>query len=364
MSGSVPVSDAQAGGPRPGERVGRWLLRVPLPYKILGANGALIAGTAALTVLLGHLHARPALAAALAAVVGLAICLPINWALLRWALSPLSGLERAAARVHSGDLEARAPRSKLADAHMHRLIEVFNLMLARLSRGQKMLRRLSVGVLEAAERERRSLAGELQEDAAQRLAALLLRVELARQSLESTGPHNDCATYLAEVRDDAADSLEMIRRLARRLHPPELGELGLVPALRAHARAIADQAGLPVDFRVAGPSPDLEPEVALALYRIAEEALVNAVRHANAGTIRLQLETGERDVTLTIADDGRGFIPGSQNGNGSRGLGLLGMRERARAVGGSVELVSAVGSGAVVGVTVPRRAPAGPSSPG
>jgi two-component system sensor histidine kinase UhpB len=342
-------------GPSTLRRLTSRLLRFPLPFKILGANGALVAGTALLAVLLARIQHDPVFAAGLAAGVGLAVCVPINWILVRWALSPLSGLQRTAERVHAGDLEARAPRSLMADPGMRRLIQVFNDMLQRLVLGQRVLRRLSVGVLEAAERERRSLAAELQDDTAQRLAALLLRVELARKAVDLEPSCVEGARHLERLRDETAESLELVRRLARRLHPPELGELGLVPALRAHARAVSDQAGLPVEFEVKGPEPELEQEVALAMYRVAEEALVNAVRHADAGRIRLELETGDGSVTLNVVDDGRGFEPELESTNGGGGLGLLGMRERARSVGGSLAVVSGPGAGARVIVSVPAR---------
>lgn len=347
----------------PPRRPAPGLLRLPLPLKILVANGALVAGTAVLAVLLARLHENPVVAAGLAALVGLAVSVPINWILVRLALSPLAGLQGAAERVHAGDLEARAPDSALADRGMARLISVFNDMLNRLVRSQRTLRRLSVGALDAAERERRSLASELQEDAAQRLATLLLRVELARKVVGREGGCEEASLHLEALRDEAAQSLDLVRRLARRLHPPELGDLGLVAALRAHARAVADQAGLPVDVEVEGAMADLEPEVALALYRVAEEALVNAVRHAEARSIHLQFRTDGGTITLVISDDGRGFEPGIESRHGSGGLGLLGMRERARSVGGSLVIASAPGAGARVAVTVPRTR-RDPSEPG
>lgn len=349
----VPSSKGPEPGPSPLRQLTTWLLRFPLPYKLLGANGVLVAGTALLAVFLARREADPAAAAGLATLVGLAVSVPINWVLVHWALSPLSGLQRTAERVQAGDLEARAPRSPVADPGMIRLIRVFNDMLQRLVRGQRVLRRLSVGVLEAAERERRSLAAELQEDTAQRLAALLLRVELARKGVGTDASCEAARQQLGHLRDEAAECLELVRRLARRLHPPELGELGLVPAIRAHARAISDQAGLPVDVEVTGPEPSLEQEVALAVYRVAEEALVNAVRHAGANRILIQLETAGARVTLQVVDDGRGFEPRLESGDGA-GLGLLGMRERARAAGGSLAIVSSPGFGARVVVTVPE----------
>lgn len=327
------------------------ILRIPLLYKILGANGLLVAVTAILAVLFGRAHADPVEAAALAALVGLIVGVPLNWLLIHWALTPLWGLEATAERVQEGDLEARAPDSPLADADMSRLVDVFNHMLGQLVRGQRRLRRLSVGALEAAERERRSLAAELQDDAAQRLAALLLQVELARKAAGDSSPDPETSRRLETLRGQVAECLEVVRRLARRLHPPELGELGLELALRAHARAISEQAGIPVKMASDGSFADLPPEVALTLYRIAEEALVNAVRHAGAGSIDVRLEANH-GVSLIIEDDGRGLPDGVRLGE-SGGLGLLGMRERARTVGGDLAIDSAAGHGTRVSVQVP-----------
>lgn len=327
------------------------LLRAPLLVKILGANGLLIAATAVVAALLGRSRGDPLQAAAVAALVGLAVCVPINWLLVRWALSPLHGLARTAGRVRSGDLSSRAPRSPLADRQTSDLVDVFNDMLGRLARGQARLRRLGVGALDAAERERRSLAAELQDDAAQRLAALLLQVELARKSTSDPA----AAERLGTLRDQVAECLEMVRRLARRLHPPELGELGLESALRAHTRTISEQTGLTVEMAADASLPELDPDVALALYRIAEEALVNAVRHADADALAVRLgANGGGGVRLVIEDDGRGLPAGTSGGDGS-GLGLLGMRERARRVGGSLRIESAPGRGTRVTLRVPAR---------
>ncbi|HKK26553.1 MAG TPA: sensor histidine kinase [Gemmatimonadota bacterium] len=332
------------------------LLRAPLLVKILGANGLLIAATAVVAVLLGRSGGDPLEAAAAAAVVGLAVCVPINWLLVHWALSPLRGLARTAGRVRSGDLSSRAPRSALADRQTSNLVDVFNDMLGRLARGQARLRRLGVGALEAAERERRSLAAELQDDAAQRLATLLLRVEMARK----TTSDSVAAERLETLRDEMAESLEMVRRLARRLHPPELGELGLESALRAHTRAVSEQTGLRVEMSADAPLPELAPDVALVLYRIAEEALVNAVRHADASSLGVRLGRNTDDVTLVVEDDGRGLPAGASEGEGA-GLGLLGMRERARRAGGSLEIDSVPGRGTRVVLSVPARSRSAPS---
>lgn len=349
---TVPGSDG-SGRPTLAHRLMSGLLQVPLSLKLSGANGVLVAGTAILAAVLEHHEAHLVHAAVAATLVGLAVAVPINWLLVRVALSPLAGLQRTAERVRLGDLEARAPASPVADSGMRRLITVFNGMIQRLLQGQQTLRRLSVGVLKAGERERRSLAAELQEDTAQRLAALLLRVELARKAVD--GEKEACQEAkreLEHLRDETSECLDLVRRLARRLHPPELIELGLVSALRAHARAVSDQTGLPVVLEVEGQEPALAPEVALAMYRIAEEALLNAIRHAGANRILVQLGTNEGGVTLSVVDDGRGFQPAllSQNGNG---LGLLGMRERARAAGGSMVVLSEPGAGARVIVTLP-----------
>src|SRR5690606_20888644 len=140
--------------------------------------------------------------------------------------------------------------------------------------------------LNAEEEERKRISRELHDDTAQTLAALLIRLRLLR-GVED-GETRD--RVLEELRADLGEALERIRRFARGLRPPALDDLGLVPALESHVRGMAEST--PAEIRVeAEPLPDpLTPQAELALYRIAQEAISNAVRHSGAKRIELRIQ--------------------------------------------------------------------------
>jgi signal transduction histidine kinase len=145
---------------------------------------------------------------------------------------------------------------------------------------------------------------------------------------------------------------EGLRRLAADLRPASLDSLGLVAALRQHAKACSRQYGLPVRFRAVNfpKGVRLPPEVETAIYRIVQEALTNAARHARASRIGVRLELRGNTVTATVKDDGVGL---DAVGGLEGGLGLTGMRERAAMLNGTLEVTSVPGKGTAVTVEVP-----------
>jgi signal transduction histidine kinase len=214
--------------------------------------------------------------------------------------------------------------------------------------------------LRAAERERRQLlervisaqddararvARDLHDDAVQSMTALTLRLDLAL--VASNDPK--LASQLAEAKKAATDVIESLRGLIYELHPPELGHHGLGITLGEELEQIRQEAGIQVRLEEELPA---EPPIAAAtvVYRIAHEALLNARKHARAQRISLGLKLVGGCLVVTVSDDGRGFVAGSA----ARGhLGLVSMRERAEAVGGSVRIESEPGSGTTVEIAVP-----------
>ncbi|HTY50485.1 MAG TPA: PAS domain-containing protein, partial [Steroidobacteraceae bacterium] len=207
-------------------------------------------------------------------------------------------------------------------------------------------------LLQVQEGERRGLARELHDAVGQELTALSLNLTIIGAALppEVGSP----------VRARLEDSMELLEGTARNLRnvlvslrPPGLDELGLLAALRDHARLAAQRAGLALDLEGVEPQPRLPPEAAMALFRIAQEALNNTVKHANAvrSTLRLQQSGGR--VTLLIADDGQGFDTARRPGAGAYGMGTTTMRERAAAMGATLRIRSSPGEGTRVEVELP-----------
>jgi two-component system sensor histidine kinase UhpB len=138
-------------------------------------------------------------------------------------------------------------------------------------------------------------------------------------------------------------------QLARHLRPTALDDHGLLPALSAHVRRFAGQTGIETELSTRGEIADLTPDQEIAVYRVAQEALANVARHAGAAHVRVELDTTEHAVELRVRDDGRGFDQGGRR----RGLGLDGMAERARLVGGELAIESLPGAGTELVMRVP-----------
>lgn len=333
---------------------GRRLLRFPLFQKILIANAALIVVAA---VAASWLTARGGTAdglldaGALAAIIVTAALLSagVNAAILRLALRPLRELERTAARVRTGDLDVRAKVSPLADPEMERLIETFNAVLDSGMRYRRRLREVAARALEATEAERKRLARELHDGTAQTLAAIRVRLRLARACVDA----DLRATQLDQVGADVGEAIEEVRRMAKGLRPPSLDMLGLGAAIEAYARPFADAAGIELEYQSRGIGSSLAPEVELALYRILQESLSNVVRHSGASRVKVSLRRAADAVILSVEDDGRGFQLEEVMHEDDRGLGLFGMQERAGYVGGRVGIQSEPGAGTRVTAIMP-----------
>jgi signal transduction histidine kinase len=220
------------------------------------------------------------------------------------------------------------------------------------------LHRLSGELITSQEKERRRVARELHDDVGQRLA--LLSIELDQLRARPTG--GEVAAGLADVAARASAIATDVHDLARDLHPARLETLGLPRALRSYAEEAAKRHGIDVDVMLADWPDDVSPEQSLTFYRIAQEAVQNAVKHGSAPTVSIRLAGGPRELTMTIADDGRGFADADGTA-GADGIGLVGMRERASLVGGRVEIDSERGAGATVRVVLPIESPKPPNAP-
>ncbi|MDX1689098.1 MAG: sensor histidine kinase, partial [Candidatus Promineifilaceae bacterium] len=196
--------------------------------------------------------------------------------------------------------------------------------------------------------ERNRLARELHDSVAQTLYGLTLQSEAATRKL-AAGQLDQVADDLRFFQTSAQQTLQETRLLIFELRPPILDEVGLAAALRARVEAVERRSGVAVRLDL-DEITDLPSAVENALYRIAQEALNNVLKHAAAERVNLSLSCSQKTVCLTMVDDGRGFDPETV---GQRGYGLGTMRERAEQVGGILMLSSVPGEGTKLTVEVP-----------
>jgi two-component system, NarL family, sensor histidine kinase UhpB len=275
-------------------------------------------------------------------LAGFVVMLLAYRVLLRRALAPL---ERLTALMHRVDPLEPGQRLDVgrADAEVAALAEAFNEMLDRLE-GER--RESGRHALNAQEAERRRISRELHDEIGQVLTGLVLRSE----TLHRRAPA-DLRDDVAELREAARHGAEEVRRIAQRLRPEALDELGLQSALLALATSVADRGDLEVD-RELERDLSLSPEQELVIYRVAQEALTNVLRHAEAGKVELRLSSdASRDVVLTVRDDGIGLPTGvEQDANGLRG-----MRERALLVGARLTIRPLRPRGTEIMLRLPRE---------
>jgi PAS domain S-box-containing protein len=213
------------------------------------------------------------------------------------------------------------------------------------------LRELGGQLIHAHEQERIRVARELHDDLAQRVASLSIGLgALLRQAQKDPGAMRQ---RIAELSATVTALGSDLHRVSCELHPAALEQLGLAAALRGCCAELSKTHGLEIRVEIAGVPQGLPADVALCLYRIAQEALHNVVRHSGAGSVTVSLMGSAGEVTLNVSDDGVGFDPGGPRKDVS--LGLIGMRERIRLVNGRLVVESAVGRGTRIEARVPLR---------
>lgn len=213
------------------------------------------------------------------------------------------------------------------------------------------IRDLAGRLLAAQEEERKHIARELHDDLNQQVAALAIGLgTLERQLPEHDGPVH---RLLTKLEDKTTGLSEWIRRLSHQLHSTTLEHVGLEEALRASCSELRDQQGISVSFEVKGSIVPLPPNIALCLYRVAQESLRNIAKHSGATSAELTLAMNGEAVELRIADHGIGFD--SRSRHLGEGLGLVSMLERVRLVRGKLEVNSQPGHGTELRVHVPIR---------
>jgi signal transduction histidine kinase len=200
---------------------------------------------------------------------------------------------------------------------------------------EKELRRLSQQLVQAQEEERKTISRELHDEIGQMLTGL--KMELANLEEFRNAPGNEFSEHLAETKAITEQTMRSVRDMAMGLRPSMLDDIGLEPALRWQAREFSRHSGVPVSIDADGDIEHLSDAVRTCIYRVVQESLTNCGRHSKASNIQIAVSGKEDRINLTIEDDGKGFDP---NRVSDRGLGLIGMEERVKKLGGTFSIFS------------------------
>jgi two-component system sensor histidine kinase UhpB len=271
---------------------------------------------------------------------GLAVMLAVHLLVLRRTLAPLQLLTSVIASLDARD-PGRLPAVEARTEEVDALAAAFNGLLDRLDEER---RRSARRALIAQEEERLRIAREMHDQIGQTLTALTIQAERLAEMDQPVDPR-----LLRRIAQAALQSLEDVRRIGRELRPEALDDLGLGNALIALCRRMSAPTGVRVAHALEPGLPPLAPEVELVIYRIAQEAVTNALRHSGASEIRVALRRAGGAVELTVADDGRGMPAELPAGT----AGISGMRERAALVGGELHVGGVEPGGTEVRLTVP-----------
>lgn len=312
---------------------------VSLLWRVFAANVVVFVVAAALlawTPVTVHRVATPREVVILA--IGVILMAACDLWLLRRAFAPLRRLAAVMGEVEPGQPGRRAEAPGRAGREVTALANALNEMLDRLEGERRESTRRAVA---AQEDERLRVARELHDEIGQTLTAIALRAERAAERPEGR------REALDEINRTVLHSLDDVRRIGRELRPEALDDLGLVNALMVLCTRLDQRDGLRVRSELSWDLPPLSAEAELVIYRVAQEALTNVIRHAHASGVTVALRRTPEGAALVVADDGCG-LP-----EAIRSQGLRGMRERAMLIGAQLELFSEPGGGTEVVLTVP-----------
>jgi signal transduction histidine kinase len=287
--------------------------------------------------------------------VGLAAAMLLTWILTR----PVLSLVEATRAIARGDYSRRVPR--WAQDEIGELAQSFNQMTAALARAETIRARYISGVIAAQEEERQRIARELHDSTGQSLTSLLVGL----RNLEDA-PSDGVDDQLSDLRDIVSNTLDEIHGMVLQLRPPVLDDLGLSAALERQVADFTRRYGVPVDIVAHLPDNRLSFDMETAVYRIVQEGLTNIARHAEATNASVLLEKRGGTLLVIIEDDGSGFDLPAVRAAGER-LGLQGIEERTRLLGGTLTIESTPGQGTSLFVRLPLamtdEVPAAESNP-
>jgi len=330
------------------------LTRISLFMRIAVGNGlVIVAGAIFGTLLTRHYSSTlDGWLMALFAAIGISLSLVINFLILNAALIPLRELRKLANQMSSS---GNLPMEHLhnPDADTVSLAAALHSLLNQLEERNQELHALSRRAIDAQEEERKNIALSLHDDTGQALTMLIISLD----QLEARLPvqQKELIKEIQASRQLASNALAELRRIVFGLRPSILDDLGLVSAIRWHARSNLEAAGITFEMHAPETLPDLSSQASITLYRISQEAVNNILRHAAAHSVTIRIYAQSDSIRLEIKDDGRGFDLQTESDEAleSQHLGLLGLRERAELLGGEIHMDSSPGHGTCLEVCLP-----------
>jgi signal transduction histidine kinase len=226
-------------------------------------------------------------------------------------------------------------------------------LLQRLGESEKRFRLISRGILRLQETERGRISRELHDGVGQSLTALKMQLQLLERAAERD--RSALSPRLAELREMADRSLQEVRQICHLLRPQMLDELGLLPTLRWLARTFQEQTGMEAALAAEGIDERMDPDLETLVFRLIQEALTNAARHARARHVRVDVRRTRERLSLKVEDAGAGFDVEEfwRSTDEERGFGLRGMRDRVQLFAGRLTVASQPGSGTTIVIEVP-----------
>lgn len=268
---------------------------------------------------------------------------------------PINALVRATDLVANGRHTSVAVGARAAPLEIQTLATAFNSMVEKrldaelkAQESERSLKALSERLLEVQEEERTRIARAIHDDLGQSLTALKMDV---LGLIAQAGQSVNSSPLAARISKTLDETVNAVQRISTELRPSVLDDLGLVSAIESESRLFEERTGIECEVSMPPEALEIEPEIAIALYRIAQEALTNVVRHSNATRVEIRLRRRPDEVLLEVRDDGRGVKP--EEVSSASSLGLIGIRERAAIVGGTVHFEGIAGRGTIVSVRIP-----------
>lgn len=270
---------------------------------------------------------------------------------------PIQNLVVQTRQVTAGDYDAQVMLSRIKE--IRELGMAFNEMVGQIRKYRAGVRQYVADITQSQEEERKRIARELHDDTVQSLIAIGQRIELIKGTLDDP---IETRTRLNELRTMVTGAIASVRQFSRDLRPLALEDLGLVAAMQYLVNQLAQSEGIDVDFNVEGTAEGLPPDKEVAIYRILQETLNNVKKHAHATEVKVLAQFTNKRITLTVEDNGRGFIvPASITDFATSGsFGVMGLQERAQLFGGNIEVESQPDEGTIVRLVMPRQSNLGP----
>lgn len=289
----------------------------------------------------------------------------IAWRMSRNITGPLNQLTIAASHMANGNYSSTVAIGRRDE--VGKLARAFNAMAAKVNKANssleqkimetvqmnEQLRELSAHLQNIREDERKHIAREMHDELGQFLTGLKMDIGWLKKKLphgQGTAASHEKLIEMSTVIDDA---VIFVRKLAAELRPSILDDLGLIAALEWHSQEFTRRFNIPVEFHSTIQDLDISPVIATGLFRMYQESLTNVARHAGAQHVFANLVASGTGVNLSIQDDGKGFDPG--NTGQRKTLGLLGMKERAAMIGGTLDIISMPGQGTTILINTPLQ---------